>query len=69
MNSAAINNIIAIKKLILYVGIELWRILRSFSSYNSKANAVRKIPISDLESASKNTSNKRKNLFWDMCIM
>ena len=31
-----------------------------FSFYNSKTNAVRKIQISDLESASKNTSIKRK---------
>ena len=61
MNWAAKNNIIAIKKLILYVGIEkyfkscvlLWRFLGSFSSYNSKTNAVRKILIPDLESASK----------------
>ena len=37
--------------------------------YNSKTNAVRKILMSDLESASKNTSIKRKNyLLWDMCI-
>ena len=37
---------------------------------NSKTNAVRKILISDLESASKNASIKRKknNLFLDMCI-
>ena len=70
--SAAVkNNIISIKKTnfwISYVGIEkclktcvlLWRFLRSFSSYNSKTNAVRKILSSDLESASKNTSIKRK---------
>ena len=43
--------------------------LRSFSSYNSKTNAVPKILISDLKSALTNTSIKIKNnLFWDMCI-
>ena len=61
----------------IYAGIEkyfitcvlLWRFSRSFSFYNSKTNTVRKILISDLESASKNASIKRKNnLFLDMCI-
>ena len=37
--------------------------VRSFSLYNSKTNAVRKILISDLESASKNASIKRKKGF------
>ena len=41
----------------------------TFFLYNSETNAVRKILIPDLESASKNASIKRKNnLFLDMCI-
>ena len=77
MNSAAKNSLIAIMKTnficwhqkYFKTCVLLWRFLRSFSSYNSKTNAVRKILIPDLESASKNTSIKRKIIYFGICAL